>query len=80
MTVHRPPLPTDPQTACKILFDCYKDAAATEALLRAFLAERDFDRAKARFWIEVGDGARWPQDGSAKGPEQARVTPSRSRE
>jgi hypothetical protein len=35
------------------LLDCYEDAAGTEALLRAFLAERDFDRAKARFWIEV---------------------------
>jgi hypothetical protein len=52
MTVHRP-LPTDPQTACKILLDCYNDAAGTEALLRAFLAERDRDRPKAEFWIEV---------------------------
>jgi hypothetical protein len=38
------PLPTDPQTARKVLLDCYK---------RAFLAERDCDRAKAQFWIEV---------------------------
>jgi hypothetical protein len=53
MTVHRPTLPTDPQTACKILLDCYEDAAGSEALLRAFLAARDFDRAKAQFWIEV---------------------------
>ncbi len=53
MTAHRPTLPTDPQTACKILLDCYKDAAGTEALLRAFIAERDCDRAKAQFWVEV---------------------------
>jgi hypothetical protein len=46
-------LPTDPQTACKILLDCYEDAAGTEALLRAFLAERDRDRPKVQFWIEV---------------------------
>jgi hypothetical protein len=52
MTVLQPPLPTDPQTACKILLDCYEDAG-TEALLRAFLAERDCDRPKAQFWIEV---------------------------
>jgi len=53
MTVYRPPLPTDPQTACKILLDCYEDAAGIEALLRDFVAERGRNRAKAHFWIEV---------------------------
>ena len=47
------PLPTDPQTASRILLDCYKDAAGAEALLRAFIAERNCDRPKAQFWIEV---------------------------
>ncbi len=53
MTRRPPPLPTDPQTACKVLLDCYEDGAGAEALLRSFLAECDCDPAKARFWIEV---------------------------
>jgi hypothetical protein len=52
MTVGEP-VPTDPQTACTILVQCYRDGAGAEALLRAFLAERDCDRGGARFWIEV---------------------------
>jgi len=45
--------PADPAQACAILVECYADGAGAEALLRAFLAERDCNRSGARFWIEV---------------------------
>ena len=53
MNVRRPAVPTDPKTACAILLQCYDDGAGAEALLRAFLAERNYDRPGARFWIDV---------------------------
>ncbi len=50
----RPPAdPADPARACTILVGCYDDGAGAEALLRAFLAERNCDGPGARFWIEV---------------------------
>ena len=49
----RRPVPTDPETACSVLVQSYDDGAGTEALLRAFLAERDRNRPAARFLIEV---------------------------
>ena len=45
--------PADPAQACAILVECYADGAGAEALLRAFLAERNCDRPGARFWIAV---------------------------
>lgn len=33
----------------------YEEGAAAEALLRAFLAERDCNRPTARFWVAVYD-------------------------
>lgn len=48
-----PLLPTDEQTASRTLLLYYKEEAGAEALLRAFLAERDCDKEKARFWVEV---------------------------
>ena len=49
----KPSPPADPAQACAILVECYADGAGAEALLRAFLAERDCNRPAARFWIEV---------------------------
>jgi hypothetical protein len=51
--VQRANRPADARAAYTILLDCYEDGAGAEALLRAFLAERDCDRPRARFWIEV---------------------------
>ena len=45
--------PAHPAYACAILVECYDEAAGAEALLRAFLAERDHNRPAARFWIAV---------------------------
>ena len=45
--------PAHPAEACAILMKCYRDGAGMEALLRAFLAERDCNRPRARFWIAV---------------------------
>ena len=53
MNARRPDVPADANTACAILLQCYDDGAGAEALLRAFLAERDCNRPDARFWIEV---------------------------
>ena len=62
MAVARPPdrtknfrsaPPTDANTASAVLVKCYDDTAGAEALLRAFLAERDCDSSGVRFWIEV---------------------------
>lgn len=49
----RAPMPVDPDKACAVLIECYQDGAAAEALLRAFLCERDSHRPGARFWIKV---------------------------
>ncbi len=53
VTGDRPTPPAHPATACAILVECYDDGA--EALLRAFLAERDCNRSGARYWIAVYD-------------------------
>lgn len=53
MNARRPDVPTDPKTACAVLLKCYDDVAGAEALLRAFLAERDCDGPSARFWLDV---------------------------
>ena len=45
------PIPSDPETASAVLMQSYEAQAPAEALLRAFLAERDDDRARARFWL-----------------------------
>ena len=45
--------PTDANTASAVLVKCYDDTAGAEALLRAFISERDCDSSGARFWIEV---------------------------
>ena len=46
-------VPADPQTACKVLIECYHDGAGAEALLRAFIAERNRETLRARFWVGV---------------------------
>jgi hypothetical protein len=46
-------LPTDLQTACDLLVQCYDDGAGTEALLRAFIAERNRESIHAQFWVGV---------------------------
>ena len=38
-----------------MLIKTYGEGATAEALLRAFLAERDSDRDLARFWVAVYD-------------------------
>jgi hypothetical protein len=48
--VKRPP---DPRNACALLLKYLGARAPTEALLHAFFAERDLDRAAAQFWIEA---------------------------
>jgi hypothetical protein len=45
--------PPDPRRACALLLKYLGARAPTEALLHAFFAERDLDRASAQFWIEV---------------------------
>ncbi len=46
-------MPTDPQTACDVLIQCYDDGAGTEALLRAFISERNRESFRAQFWVGV---------------------------
>jgi hypothetical protein len=46
-------LPTNPQTACNVLIQCYDDGAGTEALLCAFIAERNRESIHAQFWVGV---------------------------
>jgi hypothetical protein len=45
--------PADPRHACTLLLKYLGARAPTEALLHAFFAERDLDRASAQFWIEA---------------------------
>jgi hypothetical protein len=45
--------PADPRSACTLLRKYLGARAPTEALLHAFFAERDLDRAAAQFWIEA---------------------------
>jgi hypothetical protein len=45
--------PADPHCACTLLRKYLGARAPTEALLHAFFAERDLDRASAQFWIEA---------------------------
>jgi hypothetical protein len=45
--------PADPGHACTLLLKYLGARAPTEALLHAFFAERDLDRASAQFWIEA---------------------------
>jgi hypothetical protein len=45
--------PTDPRHACTLLLKYLGARAPTEALLHAFFAERDLDRASVQFWIEA---------------------------
>jgi hypothetical protein len=45
--------PADPRRAGTLLLKYLGARAATEALLHAFFAERDLDRAGAQFWIEA---------------------------
>jgi hypothetical protein len=56
--------PADPRHACTLMLKYLVARAPTEALLHAFFAERDLDRAAAQFWIEAYQlivGARkWP--------------------
>jgi hypothetical protein len=44
---------SDRQNAARLLLKYLGARGGTEALLRAFLAERDRDRPGARFWIDV---------------------------
>ena len=46
-------VPTDAKMACRFLIHSYDEGAGAEALLRAFLSERDCNPTGARFWIEV---------------------------
>ncbi len=44
---------TSAEEAGAVLILSYREGAGAEALLRAFLAERDCNRAGALFWITV---------------------------
>jgi hypothetical protein len=43
----------DPQTACDVLIQCYNAGAGAEALLRAFISERNCEPFRAQFWVGV---------------------------
>lgn len=43
----------DPAEAGRVLAGCYGAEAGAEALLRAYLAERDANAAAVRFWLAV---------------------------
>jgi hypothetical protein len=53
----------DPAEAGRVVAMAYGENAGAEALLRAFLGERDCNRAAARFWIAVYDRLA-PRDGA----------------
>ncbi len=44
---------TSAEEAGAVLISSYREGATAEALLRAFLAERDCNRAAAFFWVTV---------------------------
>jgi hypothetical protein len=46
-------MPADPQTACDVLIQCYEAGAGAEALLRAFMSERNCEPFRAQFWVGV---------------------------
>jgi hypothetical protein len=46
-------MPADLQTACDVLIQCYDEGAGAEALLRAFISERNCESFRAQFWVGV---------------------------
>ena len=46
-------MPADLQTACDVLIQCYDEGAGAEALLRAFISERNCEPFRAQFWVGV---------------------------
>lgn len=48
----------DPAKALRVLAQSYREQAGEEALLRAWLAERDGRREAAGFWLRVYEGVR----------------------
>lgn len=48
-----PPARLDPKIIHTLLMRDYGLTAGAEALLRAFLAERDHDHSRGRFWVRV---------------------------
>lgn len=46
---------TTPEEASRFLSNIYGEDAGAEALLRAFLCERDLNRDDVRFWLDVYD-------------------------
>ena len=53
MDAHGTDMPVDPQTACDALIQCYSVGAGAEALLRAFISERNCEPFRAQFWVGV---------------------------
>ena len=51
-------LTADPAQAVRVMADCYGESAGAEALLRAFLEERDMNLDAARFWLRVYEALR----------------------
>jgi hypothetical protein len=49
----RRPTRLDPKVIHRLLMQDYGLTAGAEALLRAFLAERDHDHSRGRFWVRV---------------------------
>jgi hypothetical protein len=47
------PTRLDPNVIRKLLMQDYGLMAGAEALLRAFLAERDHNHSRGRFWVRV---------------------------
>jgi hypothetical protein len=47
------PARLDPKIIQRLLMQDYGPTAGAEALLRAFLAERDHNHSRGRFWVRV---------------------------
>lgn len=52
-TIPASPARLDPKIIHRLLMQDYGLTAGAEALLRAFLAERDHDHSGGRFWVRV---------------------------
>jgi hypothetical protein len=52
-TISASPARLDPKIIHRLLMQDYGLTAGAEALLRAFLAERDHDHSGGRFWVRV---------------------------
>jgi hypothetical protein len=55
----------DPARALRVLAQSYREQAGEEALLRAWLAEREGRREAVLFWLRVYEASRGQQENAA---------------